>query len=369
MEAGSTRYLDKLASLRFFAAFLVVIFHLGGAIDDQVKAFSAVVTPLAAYGYVGVSIFFVLSGFVISHANDRWKGWNIYLAGRVTRIYPPHLIVTLALMMPDVIVLITQGGADGWFKLLSNFSLTQAWSSNPDYFRSLNLVTWSLSVEMSFYVAFIALRRLSDRWLLALTSIVYLVLVAVTIYLRHIHHDRWTFYVYWQLYVNPIARFPEFLVGMSIYRLYRADKLPRLWLPRFNFPLTLAALMTALYLVGTYGGMGGTFAELLDYSVVPLPFIVLIMLALLDERSNPWMHNRHLVLLGEASFALYLLHRLLIGYLNEVIGDALAGMGWLMLIRLAIFIAVPVAISVIFYRFIELPITRILRQYLVLRTT
>lgn len=365
MEAGSTRYLDKLASLRFFAAFLVVIFHLGGVIDDQVKTFSALVIPVAAYGFVGVSIFFVLSGFVISHANDRWKGWNIYLAGRVTRIYPPHLIVTFALMMPDIIVLMTQGGADGWVKLLSNVSLTQAWSSNPDYFRSLNLVTWSLSVEMSFYVAFIALRRLGDRWLLALTAIAYLVLLSVTLYLRHIHHDKWTFYVYWQLCVNPIARMPEFLVGMSIYRLYRAGKLPRLWAPRFNFLLTLAALMAAMYLVGTYGGMGGTFTELLDYSIVPLPFIVLMMLALLDERSNSWMHNRNLALLGEASFALYLLHRLLIGYLNEIIGDALTGLGWLMLIRLVIFIAVPVAASVIFYRFIELPITRTLRRLLV----
>ncbi|HET7174456.1 MAG TPA: acyltransferase [Gammaproteobacteria bacterium] len=367
MGISSTRYLDKLASLRFFAAFLVVIYHLGSEIGNQQRTLAAILTPIADYGFVGVSIFFVLSGFVISHANDRWKGWDIYLAGRVTRIYPPHLIVTFALMMPDVILLITQGGADGWLKLLSNFSLTQAWSSNPGYFRSLNLVTWSLSVEMSFYVAFIALRRLGDRWLLALTAIAYLVLLVITLYLRHIHHDRWTFYVYWQLYINPVARLPEFLVGMSIYRLYRVGKLPHLWVPRFNFLLTLAALMAALYLAGTYGGMGGTFAELLDYSVVPLPFIVLMMIALLDERSNVWMHNRNLVLLGESSFALYLLHRLLIGYLNEPLHNAGLGSNWLMLLALMIFIAVPVATSVLFYRFIELPLTRALRYHLVPR--
>src|SRR5215469_414532 len=302
MESGSNHYLEKLTSLRFFAAFLVVLFHLGRVIEHQQVYIAAIGTPIAAYGYVGVSIFFVLSGFVISLVNDRWKGWSTYILGRITRIYPPHLIVTFTLLMPSVVALITHEGTNGWLKLLSNLTLIQAWSSNTEYYRSLNVVTWSLSVEMNFYVAFIALRRLRDSWLFILTATAYLILLVFTIYLHH----KWTFDIYWKLYVNPLARLPEFLTGMSIYRLYRADKLPRLWLSRFNFVLILIVMLATMYLVGIYGGMGGTFAELLDYSVVPLPFITLMMMALLDSSSNKWMHNHYLVLLGESSFALYL---------------------------------------------------------------
>src|SRR5579862_1932519 len=137
----SARYFDKLASLRFFAALLVVLFHLGRSIAHQPGIIATIGTPIAAYGYVGVSIFFVLSGFVISLANERWKGWRIYLSGRITRIYPPHLIVTLALFMPAVLTLITEGGIQGWLKLFSNLTLMQAWIPETDYYRSLNLVT------------------------------------------------------------------------------------------------------------------------------------------------------------------------------------------------------------------------------------
>lgn len=359
MESGPRHYLDKLASLRFFAAFLVVLFHLGRVITQQNSFVAAICTPIAAYGYVGVSIFFVLSGFVISLANERWRGWNIYLSGRITRIYPPHLIVTLALFMPTVIAL-ASAGADGWLKLITNLGLIQAWVPNTGYYRSLNLVTWSLSVEMSFYVAFLALRHLSNHWLFALTAVAYVTLIAFTF---HLHH-RWTFEVYWKLYINPVVRMPEFLAGMSVYRLYRTGQLPRLWLTRFNFPLILAALLLTMYEVGAHSGMGTSFAEPWDYSVVPLPFIVLLMVALLDESSNPWMHSRLLVLLGESSFALYLIHRPLIGYLHQTIGNSANPGLALKALILALSIIIPVGISVLFYKLVELPVTHAFRHRL-----
>lgn len=354
----SARYLDKLASLRFFAAFLVVLFHLGRTIEAQQAFVAIVATPIAAYGFVGVSIFFVLSGFVISLANERWRGAGAYLAGRVTRIYPPHLIVTFALFAPGVIALVASGTLDGWLQALTNLSLVQAWIPRTDYYRSLNLVTWSLSVEMSFYVAFIGLRHLNDRWLLAVTALAYLALLVFTLHLYH----RWTFDIYWKLYINPIARMPEFLAGMSIYRLYRAGKLPRLWARSFNFPIILGAMLATMWLVGSVSATGSSFAATLDYTIVPLPFIVLLMIALLDEQSNPWMHWRGLVLLGESSFALYLLHRPLIGYLRDAFG---IGPQSSIMIEGALLMAavlVPVSVSIAFYKLIEVPITKTIRR-------
>lgn len=167
MRAVSNHYLDKLASLRFFAAFMVVIYHFGLFAAPYNNLISNAYEAISAYGYVGVCIFFVLSGFVISHANDRWKGWKIYLAGRVARIYPAHWIVTFTLVLPAVISLFIKYGAtrDAWLPLISNLMLVHAWNSQRFYFLSLNVVTWSLSVEIFFYVCFILLRRLQDIYI------------------------------------------------------------------------------------------------------------------------------------------------------------------------------------------------------------
>lgn len=359
MEINSHRYISKLASLRFFAALLVVIFHMGGVIESHPGFVASIINPISAYGYVGVSVFFVLSGFVISLANERWKGWRIYLAGRITRIYPPHLIVTLTLFITDVVALISLHSPHGWVILLSNLALVQALNSHPDVFNSMNVVTWSLSVEMFFYVAFIGLRNLGDRLLFALTATAYILLLGYTLHL-HTHH-KWTFDIFWKLYVNPVARLPEFLTGMSIYRLYRNGKLPKPWMPQFNFPIIFAAMLICMHLVGIYGHMGGSNAEILDYSIVPLPFIALLIVALLDERSSSWMNHRSLVFLGEASFALYLLHRVLIHFLSEIPGMSNSDSLFAATAGLTLFVVVPVIASVLFYKFVEIPVTRNLR--------
>lgn len=357
-DGASARYLNKLASLRFFAALLVVLFHMGRTIGSHPGFMANTTRPISAYGYVGVSIFFVLSGFVISLANERWKGWHSYLIGRITRIYPPHLIVTFTLILSGVIALIAQKNLHSWLILLSNISLIQALIPHPDFFNSLNVVTWSLSVEMFFYLSFIGLRHLNNWYLFSLTVVAYIALLSLTL---HLHH-RWTFKIFWELYVDPIARLPEFLTGMCLYRLYKDEKLPRPWLPRLNFPIILAAMISCMHLVGIYGHMGGSNAEILDYTIVPLPFIALLMIALLDDRSNLWMHNRGLVLLGEASFALYLIHRAVIHNLNGILGISDQASPLTVSLLLSLFILLPVATSVLFYKLIEVPVTRNIRR-------
>jgi len=359
MNTVSTKYLDKLASLRFFAAFMVVIYHCGFFAAPYDNMLSNIYGAISAYGYVGVCVFFVLSGFVISHANDRWKGWKIYIAGRITRIYPPHWIVTFTIALPIVIDLFIENGStrNTWLPLASNLALIQAWNSHRSYFLSLNLVTWSLSVEMFFYICFLLLRRLQDRYIYLISIVSYLVITLCTIHF----HRRWTFDIYWMFYINPIARLPEFITGMAIYRLYKSRTLPKLWLPQFNFPLILVTMLIALYLVGAYSRMGTSFKESLDYVVIPLPFVVLIMLALLDERSNVFMHNKTLILLGESSFALYLIHKPISSYINQDFSTDIHNNGLISIALMLLVICLSVGGSIFFYKYIEIPVTRSLK--------
>lgn len=365
MVYSSSRYLDKLASLRFFAAFLVVIYHMGRLAAPFDTTIAQGFDAISAYGFVGVSVFFILSGFVISHANATWRGWRSFVIGRITRIYPPHWIITLFLCGAGIWTLFQERGnsIDAWGPLLSNLALLQAWSSRHDYFASLNLVTWSLSVEVFFYAMFLLLRRLHDRHLYLLSIIGYLVILILTLHLR----GRWTFWIYWLLYIDPLARLPEFMIGMALYRLYRAGALPKPWLPRFNFPLIFAAMLCTLCLVGAYSSMGSSFREPLTYVVIPAPFIILMMMALLDERSNAFMHNKALILLGESSFALYLIHKPIIGFVARNFGGWGEHAGMAMIILMLCILVLAIGGSVLFYRRLELPITRRLRSYLLSR--
>jgi len=88
--------LDKLTSLRFFAALPGRAFHLRTQPPSAGSVLHLYVQSLRLVH--GVSVFYVLSGFVISLANERWKGGE-GTAGEVTRIYPSHWIVTLALIL------------------------------------------------------------------------------------------------------------------------------------------------------------------------------------------------------------------------------------------------------------------------------
>lgn len=362
MNTQREHHLDKLTSLRFLTAFWVVIYHMESIsvhFDNPIQNFYK---QIYAYGYAGVSIFFVLSGFVISLANDNWKGWKRYLIGRVTRIYPPHWIVTFTFALVFLVryVDLVNSGLNSWSAIVPYLTLTQAWIPQSGYFFAINAASWSLSVEIFFYVCFIFLRRLEDKYVYALSIVSYLILL-VSI---STHHRFWNMGIYWDFFINPIARLPEFLAGMAVYRLYRSKKLPKLPMPKFNFILILAAMMAALAATGAVSRTGAGFKEVFTCSIIPLPFVALLLTALLDRESNSYMNNKTLVLLGEASFALYLIHRSVIYFIDNSFKNTILMNGYVSILFMLFIAALSVCLSVIFYKFIELPITKYLRKTL-----
>ena len=367
MTPSSARYLDKLASLRFFAAFMVVIFHMGRIAAHYSNHLQYAYAMVYAYGYMGVSIFFVLSGFVISHANENWKGWKKYLIGRITRVYPPHWIVTFSFGLITVVMLFKSEGIHVYslLKFISNLLLVQAWFPAPAYHFSLNIVTWSLSVEIFFYMSFIFFRKLQDKYIFLLAILSYLAILFWLI----TTHQAWNPKMHWELYINPIARLPEFLTGMSVYRLYKLRRLPRLWLPQFNFIFILAAMIAVAAVAGEFFNMGFTFKDPYTYTIIPIPFVFLMMIALLDEESNSYMRNKILVLLGESSFALYLIHRFIIRFVDFAFGNLIYVNGVVTIFFMLLILVLSIGVSIGFYKFIELPITKYLKNYFIEKFT
>lgn len=162
-----------LTSLRFFAALWVVLFHYWP------KLAVASTPALVAKGYLGVELFFVLSGFILCHVylsafgEGRFR-YGDFLWNRLARVYPLHL-ATLA----GMIVLGVGAGLAGlsidsgilrWDALPANLLMVQAWGFAPA--AAFNHPSWSISAEWFAYLsfpgfAFLAWRLRHRPWVLA----------------------------------------------------------------------------------------------------------------------------------------------------------------------------------------------------------
>lgn len=140
--------IEQLTFTRFVAALAIVAYHFGRPLN----IFSnPIVSKILTQANVGVSFFFILSGFVmiIAYGNSKTIKFKSFLKNRFARIYPLYLfaiflMLALHLLYPKENILATD--------IILNIIMLQAWF--PDKVFTVNLTGWSLSVELLFYVIF-----------------------------------------------------------------------------------------------------------------------------------------------------------------------------------------------------------------------
>lgn len=130
--------------LRVLAALLVVFYHYlfrGHSADGmQATVFNS---GLAMYGYLGVDLFFIISGYVIAFSINN-RTWEQFMISRIIRLYPTYWLSVLV----TYVVLVLYGHSIGLKTLVINMTMFQ------DVFgvESIDGVYWSLLVEMKFYI-------------------------------------------------------------------------------------------------------------------------------------------------------------------------------------------------------------------------
>jgi peptidoglycan/LPS O-acetylase OafA/YrhL len=162
-----------LTSLRFFAALWVVLYHYWPKLDV------AATPALVGKGYLGVELFFVLSGFILCHVylsalgEGRFR-YGSFLWNRLARVYPLHLATLAGMIGLGVVAGLAGVAIDGeilrWDALPANLLMVQAWGFAPA--AAFNHPSWSISAEWFAYLtfpifAFIAWRMRDRPWLLA----------------------------------------------------------------------------------------------------------------------------------------------------------------------------------------------------------
>ena len=311
--------LGALTGLRFLAAAQVVLFHsMGPRLDRMPPKLASVLGA----GYTGVSLFFVLSGFVLAYnylspGRGGVRKTGSFLAARVARVYPVYLIgVVLALPGLGLRLLRTHGAGDallgGSPVVLSALTLTQSWI--PAYACQVNCPGWSLSVEAFFYLMFpllaVLLTPRSKAGLLPI--IIGGWALSLLMGLAYVHLDPDALGVttplsdgFWLnvLKYNPLVRLPEFVIGMSLGLLFLRN--PEV-LGRRPHLVTLAALGIVLFGLVESGRVP---YPVMNNGLLLGPFAILI-LALASGRGfvARFLGSPAMILLGEASYALYILH-------------------------------------------------------------
>jgi len=345
MPARRPSRLDALTGLRFWFAFLVVAHH------SLERWFGRGVHVIADFGYIGVDFFFVLSGFVLAWSARPGVGPLRFWWNRVARIWPLHLstlVLTIALGF---------GGS-----LIQSLLLVQAWWPQQHVYFGFNAVSWSLSCEVFFYLCFPVL----FRWLSRLTPIrraqvVVAVVAALAVYpglfsLTVAPRDPagWE----WTTYVLPLWRLGEFVVGIVAALAVRDG-----WRPRISGRLSLAgAVAVATAYVG-FGQWRGALPNRPLTETVAMLLVGFVLSALAADEiagRRGWMCSRLMVRLGAASYALYLCHALLYGWLVArwpATGEgAMRAVGW------SAYVAAALGAALMLHYAVEVPVERALRR-------
>jgi peptidoglycan/LPS O-acetylase OafA/YrhL len=301
--------LPSLTGLRFVAAFLVFGFHIGvvNLLDDS--AAGTATWWLFGQGAVGVSFFFILSGFVLTWSARPDDTTRRFWQRRFAKIYPNHVVT----WVPALAVALVTGTGVTAAVALSNLFLVQAWIPDPRIYYGLNSVSWSLACEFFFYLLFPlmhrGLRRLSGRALwpaaTAALAVVWLIPLAVQPL-----PDR---YHYWAIWLFPVARLPEFVAGMVLARIVRDGRWPAFGV----WPAT------ALAVVG-YVASGALPDDLRIVAGTAIPLALLIAAVGAADaagRPTPWS-SRWAVWLGEISYAFYLIHLLVLRLFAKALGTS-----------------------------------------------
>ena len=381
---GRKPQLKALTGLRFLAAMQVLVLHNGFFFSDNVVRPAQpflVAAPLwiqniAASGGVGVGLFFVLSGFILSYNYfdelvdgriDRRSFW----VARLARIYPVYifsLLFAYPIFLREALVhqnSLRDAGILLGYGTAAAVTLLQSWL--PQTAMLLNPPGWSLSVEAFFYVMFpflvvrlvrLPLRKLAVVGVLCWVASISFSLVYIVANPDGMGSGSAATDAFWMnlLKFNPLIRFPEFVIGMVVGRIYLATG------KAIEAKGGIISI-TASVIIVTLLALSSTIPYPLIHNSLLAPAFAALIFGLASNRGflASFLSLRVLVLLGEASYALYLTHLPLSRYMNKLV--KMYGIdGFTSVSFFIIYTVTAIIVSIVVLKVIEDPARRAIRR-------
>lgn len=286
----------SLQLLRFVAAALIVSYH-------SIQEFSG----LPPFGEFGVDVFFVISGFIISHITQDDR--EHFFTRRLVRIVPLYWFFTC------VIVAIAYGAPHllrhvKWdvTHIMASLLFIPWWTESLRFSPILPM-GWTLNYEIWFYLVFYVAMRISHSCREVISSLLIVCVYVMTNLLPLDSTATLSFYS------NSVVL--EFILGMALSVLYRTRKA---FLDRVPYGVVLSFAVAVP--VVFYSTQWSSNLDLPRFVYWGLPAGVCVMVCLCAEahfnRSPRWMISAAVVG-GEISYPLYLIHMFLIAALGRVV--------------------------------------------------
>jgi peptidoglycan/LPS O-acetylase OafA/YrhL len=357
-------WLPSLSGLRFGAVLLVFGFHVYAADIFTSGSVKTLLGWVFGTGAGGVSLFFVLSGFVLTWSarpNDRapqfW--WR-----RFVRIYPTHAATSVVALVG----LAVAGAGVSAATIVPNLLLVHAWVPDHKVFFGLNAVSWFVACEAFFYAVFPLLHcvlvRLPGKALWPGALILFVATWAIPLAAQPLPEAT----RYWIIWILPLARLPEFVAGMLLARIVREGQAPWLRVP----PLAVIA-------AGAYFGsalLPQDFRYVAATST-PLALLVAALGAADAMRAQTARDNagasagvsaetaiprpfRVMVVLGEYAFAFFMVHQLALRVVVKMAGPIASEGRSVAVVGVALLVALVV--SWLLHHFVNLPAARLLTR-------
>jgi peptidoglycan/LPS O-acetylase OafA/YrhL len=406
-SAGRRPDVPALTGLRFLAAFSVLLAHgLAATAANNTLPQGVVYWLMQASGF-GMTLFFVLSGFVIHYNYARLvtdggvRGIAAFLWARFARLYPLFLLMML------VYVLVSQRHVAYWtghpekidaiFQALPYFLLSiQSWIYKLidggwliDAIRGGSPPTWSISTEWFFYfaypfVAWLILRARQPAIVLLVAGLwcVLWTAFATGLYDRIPQIDAWAVdrfgpiaggqnqadsFVRWLLYVSPYLRIGEFVLGAITAQFYvalRSRNVTRrenaiggavFWVAALSVPLINYLAYSPDVALTIFRKMSWNFA------LAPSVALLVFCAARYQSAASRLLTSRPAIALGEASYSIYLVHSIVLIGAVKLSSGAVHGAAY-NVVKLIVLMAIVVAISLLLFAYYEAPARRWLRR-------
>lgn len=304
----------ELDAIRGIAAFVVVIFHYTTYYD--VYYTHTTVTWRFWEGATGVSLFFILSGFVIFMTIEKTSHWLDFVVSRFSRLYPAYwaalIITTFALISAHIDVPLK--------RFILNTTMFQRWIN----IKNIDWSYWTLYVELAFYITILFLFLI--RKLKKIELYGFVLLIALMVFNSLLLYFPFLSKI---LTAYPMLKWGNlFFAGILFYKMYQEGHNLKRYL-----------LLFLCFIAEYFTRFNGNFEYLSVYKhmLIILSFFILFFIVVNHRIS--FLNNRIFLYLGAISYPLYLIHQ---------------NMGYVIISKLydyqlhpALIIAIPVAISIV----------------------
>jgi mycarose O-acyltransferase len=354
--------LPSLTGLRFIAAFMVFAFHsvLYTGLFSSPGTTETLGSVVSGGGWTGVSFFFVLSGFVLTWSVRSVDTVRKFYRRRLFKIFPNHLVTAVIAFLLLISVTGAVANHTWWYNLL----LVQAWFPDLSVLYTGNVVSWSLSCELLFYLAFplfyFGIKRIRPERLWAWAGVVVLAIFLIPTLATVLPEAQalaggalmptdLTLWEQWFVASFPPVRMLEFVFGIFLARIViTGRRIP------LGFGGAVALAVAAYALTPLFAGPYRVAATM----VVPLGLIIVAGARMDANNEQSWLSSRFMVWLGDISFAFYMVHQLVLEYGHRLLGQTTSWSTPVGLAVLALLFAGALVAATLLYTCVERPMMR-----------